>query len=391
MTDILCFSTTDWDEIWGSRQQIMARLAAAGHRVLFVERQVGPEHLLRDRDLRFRKLNAWRLPALRPFNKNLWLWQPPLLPPAHYYSMSLNRLGQSILAARLRPALHELAFEQPLLWLYPPQSAALIGQFSEKLVIYHCIERFVGRQRGHKRKVMQAQEADLLRCADRVFVHTAELRRLYQPLARHPITLVPSAADVAHFQSTHAVHPDVSALPRPRLGVSGTLDARVDVGLLYNLACSHPEWHLILIGQVRPGRVDLAPLQILPNVHLLGPRRFADLPALLNGMDALLIPYLCNELTEYISPIKLYEYLAVGKPIISVDLPGVRPLQDWVSLAKDQPGFIQAVQLALDEDDEGQRYTARRKAAWEHTWDARIKLMWDVVGAALAEGQHAAP
>ncbi len=108
--------------------------------------------------------------------------------------------------------------------------------------------------------------------------------------------------------------------------------------------------------------IDLSLLQTLPNIHFLGPRRFADLPALLNGMDALLIPYQCNELTEYISPIKLYEYLAVGKPIISVDLPGVRPLQDLVSLAKDQTGFFQAVQLALEEDDP-QRYKTRRMAA----------------------------
>ena len=390
MTDILCFSTTDWDEIWGSRQQIMARLAAAGHRVLFVERQVGPEHLLRDPDLRFRKLNVWRMPAVRALNKNLWLWQPPLLPPGRYYSMGFNRLGQSFLTARLHPVLDELAFKQPLLWLYPPHSAPLIGRFSESLVVYHCIERFVGGQRGRKRNVMQAQEADLLRYADRVFVHSEGLRRLYQPITHHPITLVPSAANVAHFQSTNAVHPDVSALPHPRLGVSGTLDARLDVSLLNTIACSHPDWHIILIGQVRPGRTDLAPLKILPNVHMLGPHRFADLPALLNGMDALLIPYLHNELTEYISPIKLYEYLAVGKPIISVDLPGVRPLQDWVSLAKDQPGFVQAIQRALDEDDP-QIYLARRKAALEHTWEARIKLMWDVVGTALAEGENAAP
>src|SRR3974377_2286658 len=98
MTDILCISTPDWNEIWGSRQQIMARLAAAGHRGLFVERQVGPEHLLRDPDLRHRKLSAWRLPALRLLDKNLWLWQPPLLPPGRYYSMALNHLGQSLLA-----------------------------------------------------------------------------------------------------------------------------------------------------------------------------------------------------------------------------------------------------------------------------------------------------
>src|SRR5512135_1202988 len=110
MSDILCISTTDWDEIWGSRQQIMKRLAAAGHRVLFVERQVGPEHLQRDPLLRARKLSAWRGPPLREHAPNLWLWQPPLLPPGRYHSLTLNRLGQSLLAARLHPVLDRLGF-----------------------------------------------------------------------------------------------------------------------------------------------------------------------------------------------------------------------------------------------------------------------------------------
>lgn len=384
--DILCFSTTDWDEIWGSRQQIMGRLAAAGQRILFVERQVGPEHLWRDPALRARKQRAWREPALRQLQETLWLWRPPLLPPGRYYSLTLNRWGQRLLARRLQPVLHALEFSSPLLWLYPPHSAPLLGCFHEPLAVYHCIERFVGGQSGRKREVMLAQETELLRRVDLVFVHAEGLRQLYAPLAQR-LYLSPSAADVAHFQSTTAVHPAIAALPQPRLGVIGTLDGRIDVTLLEALARARPDWQLVLVGPVRPGRVDLGPLMACANVHWLGAQPFATLPALANGLDVLLLPYVHNELTDFISPIKLYEYLAVGKAIVSVDLPEVRALRDWVAIAETPAAFVQAVSAALAEETPALQ-AARRRVAWQHTWDSRTQTMWNIIQEALAHAVH---
>jgi len=384
MTDILCFSTTDWDEIWGSRQQIMTCLANSGQRVLFVERQVGPEHLLRDRSLRARKRAAWKKPALHQVDSNLYLWQPPMLLPGRYYSPILNRLGQHRLVISLRPILDHLKFSQPLLWLYPPHSSPLIGNFSEKLVIYHCIDRFVGGQAGLKRTVMLAEETDLLQKADLVFTHAEGLRQLYQPYTRRPITVVPSAADVDRFQTVTDIHPEIANIEHPRLGVVGTLDARIDIQLLTNLALSNPLWQLILIGPERPGRIKLSLLLRLPNVHHLGARLFGDLPSILNGMDALLIPYVRDELTEYISPIKLYEYLAVGKPIVSVDLPEVRPMKHLIYIAHKSGDFAQTIQHALV-DDTLQKQTTRRQEAWNHTWEKRAQLMWSIIEENLSQ------
>ena len=175
--NFLCMSTTDWDEIWGSRQQIMSRLAAQGHRILFVERQVGPEHLLRDPVLRSRKLTAWRHPAIRQIEENLWLYQPPLMLPGRYFSIAANASGQRWLARKLRPLLTQLGLENPILWLYPPHSAPLLGQFNERLVVYHCIERFVGNQTGRKRRIMEIEETELLRHAHLVFAHAEGLRQ----------------------------------------------------------------------------------------------------------------------------------------------------------------------------------------------------------------------
>jgi glycosyltransferase involved in cell wall biosynthesis len=372
--DIICLSTTDWDEIWGSRQQIMERLAAQGHRILFVERQVGPEHLLRDPILRARKRAAWRKQTLRQLKLNLWLFQPSLMLPGRYFSITANTVGQHMLARRLRSLITQLGFENPILWIYPPHSAPLLGQFNERLSVYHCIERFIGNQAGRKRHVMEIEENALLRLVNLVFAHSEGLRQRYTPITRQPVVLLPSAADVAHFQSTSEVHPDVAVIPHPRLGLAGSIDGRIDVKLLQAVSQARPDWHIVLIGQTRPGRVDLSGIMDESNVHLLGARPFADLPSLLNGMDTLLIPYVHDELTDYISPIKLYEYLAVGKSIISVDLPEVRPLAQWISIAETPAEWIAAIEEALLVDTP-ERIAARRNVAWKHTWDERINTI----------------
>jgi glycosyltransferase involved in cell wall biosynthesis len=317
---------------------------------------------------------AWRSQTLRKVANNIWLYQPPLMLPGRYFSITANTLGQRWMAHKLRPIITRLRLENPILWLYPPHSAPLIGEFNERLTVYHCIDRFIGNQTGRKRQVMETEEIKLLRQANLVFTHSEGLRQKYTSFTRQPIVLLPSAADVAHFQSTTEIHPDVASIPHPRLGLVGSIDGRINIKLLQDISQAHPDWHLILIGQIRPGRVDLSGIKNRPNIHLLGARPFADLPSLLNGMDILLIPYVHDELTEFISPIKLYEYLAVGKPIVSVDLPEVRVLADWISIAESTAEWITGIEQAMRVDTP-ERIAARRKVAWEHTWDERVNII----------------
>lgn len=371
---IICFSTTDWHETWGSRQQLMQRLARGSHPVLFVERQVSIEHLIRDPALRARKRNAWRSPRLRQQIDNLWLWQPPILPAGRYYSTFMNWVGQIGLARQVHKLQEMLSFSTPILWLYPPQSAPLLGKFNEGLSIYHCIENFSGNQIGIKRQVIQAEERHLLGSVDLVFTHSEGLLHRYEGLTRRKIKLVPSAADVSYIQSISTVDPAVYRIPYPRLGVMGTLDARLDVELLRNVVASQPGWHLVLIGQWRPERINLCRLLEYPNVHYLGHQPFEKLPSLLNGLDILLIPYILNEMTRFISPIKLYEYLAVGKPIISTNMPEVSAFKGLVRIAENAQEFINHIQQALTSDTQAEQI-ARRNLARQHSWDNRLEII----------------
>ncbi len=384
--DFLCVSTTGWDEIWGSRQQIMLRLAKAGYRVLFIERQTGFEHLLKHSIYRKNDTGHYRIQKPVRVQENLWRWQPPVVVPGRYYSQALNRIGQSRLAAQIRTILRQLEFESPILWLYPPHSAPLLGKFQERLSIYHCIERFSGDQRGIKKQVMTKQENSLLSKADLVFVHSQGLHELYEGRTQNPIEVIPSAADVEHFQRKVEIHPMMVAIPEPRLVVMGTLDSRIDFELLRYIASSRPDWHLVLIGQLKKTPKSALSIIQLPNVHYLGHQLFEILPSLLRGANVGLIPYRITEMTRYINPLKAYEYLASGIPVISTELPELYPLEKWIRIVKVyHPGYEMHAQRFIDEidaalhEETSQLRNERRQFVRTYDWDMRVSHMLEVI------------
>jgi len=384
--DILCFSSTDWHGKWGSRQQVMSRFARRGCRVLFVERPAGVEHLIRYPSLRRRKLQRWR-EGMHEVEPGVWIVSPPPLLPGRYYSRAVNRLNHAVLISWSRGHVRRLNMPSPILWLYRPEQSPLLNRFHERLSVYHCIDEFAAETQGRKRRTIRQLEGALLRRVDVVFANSrltyASKRRLNADTHR-----IPSGADVEHFGRVAdpdlRVDREMEAVPRPILAYVGNVSDRIDVGLLIALAHRHPGWSLVLIGQVRPQTPKLGLLRSCPNVHLFGPRPFAELPSLLKGVDVCLIPYAQNEVTRHASPLKLYEYLATGKPVVSTDQPEVREFSDLVYLAEDTRDFEEKVKQALSEERSGLAQ-ARLRAARGHSWDSRVDMMSSVLRRRLAD------
>jgi glycosyltransferase involved in cell wall biosynthesis len=377
--DIICLSTTDWDEIWGSRQQIMSRLASDGHRILFVERQVSPEQILRAPDRYWkRKRSSIFTGQIRQIHENIWLSSPPLTPPGRYYFHFLNKVGQRNLAHDLAQPIAKLGFQHYILWLYPPQSAPLIPYLKPDLVVYHCIDYFPAGILGRKRTVLQQQEDQLLDNADCIFVNSRGLIEELKKRTHKNLILIPSAVDVDHFQQTDGIHVDLSTIPHPRVGFSGTLDARFDSTLVESIARSRPDWQIILLGDQRPGFKNSVILHSLSNIHFMGKKPYQELPFWFNGFDVLMIPYVQSERTFYISPLKFYEYLATGKPIITVPLPEIMDYQPHISLARSPVEFIHAIDSAIASSSPSDM-EKRRQIAKMNTWRNRIDAMLSAI------------
>ncbi len=365
----LFLSTTDWDAPqFGSRQQIARQLVARGHRVLFVEIPRALHSLVSDPAGTRRALR--RMGRIRQVPDGPLVYTPlPVLPV--YYNPATNAVNQRLLRRDLRRALARLGWQPDVLWTYWPHTAYLIGRLGERVAVYHCIDDFaaVGYPLTTRRAIAR-MEAEQCRKVDVIFARTEGLAAAKRPF--NPNTyLLPGGVDTAHFDPARVAAPpaEVAALPRPRIGLVGTMDDRVDVELLTHCAQGSPGVTFVLVGPVKRHRVDVGPLEDLPNVHLLPPCPYDTVPAIVAALDVCLIPYRVNPYTEGLSPLKLYEYLAMGKPVVATDLPYLRREAAHIRIARTPEEFLAAVRQALAHPPTAKEQARWRAAAQAHSWE----------------------
>ena len=188
--------------------------------------------------------------------------------------------------------------------------------------------------------------------------------------------LVENAVDFNSYSaadSDGAVLVTMLGMSRPRYGYSGLIGVRLDLRLLIEFARGTPDGSLVLAGKVdsRGCEALLDELFALPNVHFLGELPPASVPEFVAGLDVGLLPYQLNRETEHISPLKLYEYLAAAKPVISTPIPAARRHSGLVRLAQTASEFRTAGQELIANDNEILR-DCRRQFAAANTWEDRI-------------------
>jgi len=387
----LFLSTTDWDAPqFGSRQQIALRLTHRGHQVLFVEIPRALHSLVSD-PVGTRR--AWRrLGHIRQVPDGPLVYTPiPVLP--IYYNPLINALNQRLLLRDLCRTLARLGWQPDVFWTYWPHTAYLVGRLGERVAVYHCIDDFTAvRYPLVGPGTITRLEADLCRRVDLLFARTeglAAAKRRFNPSTY----LLPGGVDVARFDPARVVAPraDVAVLPRPRVGLVGTIDDRVDVGLLAYCAKSLPEAAFVLVGPVKRHRVDVGPLKGLPNMHLLPPCLYSEVPAIIAALDVCLIPYRVNPYTEGLSPIKLYEYLAMSKPVVATDLPYLRREAEQIYVAHGPEEFAVAVRDALARSPTAEKQARWRAAAEARSWEHQVDEIERHLARLLAARSTCAP
>lgn len=379
--NIICISTSAWERPWGSRQQIMTRLAAK-NKVLFVEFQLSFLHLLRYPYLFIRELNR----RLRKKDSNLILYRPfPGLPFGNY-NRGINLINSMMLLRQLRRLIKQYGFQRPILWIFDPCAHLLAGRLGEQLCIYHCIDSFRNeKQSSSRNSFISAAEASLCRKSGLVFVSAEEIFKEKARLNKDTY-LMPSAANELFLDPAicEKVPEEIKDIPRPILGFAGTLDERIDLGLLDFLADKHPEWQIVFIGTLRSGKIARG-LRRKRNIRLLGWKDNALLAGYIGSFDVCIIPYRVNDFTKSISPVKLYDYLSLGKPVVSTGLAELLPLESsgLVSIAKDKDEFCAQVSNCLASDNPDNRLK-RLEFARSNTWGKRIQDISGIIAGKLS-------
>jgi glycosyltransferase involved in cell wall biosynthesis len=396
--DILCFAPGPWDDIWRNRHHIMTRLARA-NRVLYIEPW---EHLrptlrrLRAGQIRMADLGG---PRLERINDNLWLYGPPLWAP-RAERFPLNVSTRAIQIGLLRRAMRELGFHSPILWLFQPDMEIYVGQFDESLVVYHIVDEYAGYAgiSDTWRPVVQQMERELARRADLIVVTSPTLYDSKSVLSEH-LVLVPNAVDHEAFAAAIAHQAggpaDMAGIDSPRAGYVGAVNDKLDLALLARVTEQCQDWSFVVVGPVsisdEEGKQALQALEALPNVHILGRKPVQEVPRYIDACDVCLLPYRVNEWTRNIDSLKLYEYLACGKPIVATDVPAAQRFSRVVSIATSDHELIACMRAALSEDSSTLQATRRHIAA-QNTWQQRVEALSVAIERRLEElrSAHAA-
>ncbi|MGD0196613.1 MAG: glycosyltransferase [Solirubrobacteraceae bacterium] len=335
LRELVVCSLEPWDETW-RRNQFLVDALMREHprlRVLFVEPAADPLFDLaarrrpllgRSRDVR----GDQRLEALRPLK--------PL--PRRLGEFSDRSLRRSVVRGARR-----LGFERPVLWINDVTYAPLIAATGWPAV-YDITDDWLlaGDHPAELRRLVELDTLALER-AQAVVVCSAALAASRG--RNREVELIPNAVDAAHFRRTRPRPPDLP--PAPVAVYLGTLhDARIDVGLVIELARARRDLSVALVGPDALGPAARAALAEEPNIVLLGPRPYRDAPAYLQHADVVIVPHLVSPFTESLDPIKAHESLAIATPTVATPVAGFRELAGAVDVVQREV-FVATVEAAL--------------------------------------------
>lgn len=327
-----------------------------------------PKATGRDLSKSARKLaNMVRLP--RAIGEHMWHMTLPQIP---FRNLPLVKafnvwFGRFMIGHAMR----RLGIRNPILWFVVPHTADLLGHLGERFVVYYCTDQHSSLPDIDSAEIGRMDDL-LTRRANQVFVTSPTLlepkRALNQTTAYSP-----HGVDVALFQM--AMDPALPVaegarhLPHPIVGFTGLVESWVDLDLLASLASARPQWTFLIIGRIA---VDVSRLKKFTNVIFTGAQPYESLPAWTKAFDVAIIPFCQNELIRNVNPLKLREYLASGRPVVSVPMPEVDRFAGHIGIARAPEEFLAALEDELSRDTEDRR-AARIRLVSDMTWEARVE------------------
>ncbi len=376
--DLIFVSMENWDEIWRRNQFVCSELATKypERKILFVglARDIS-NHIRRGK---FRSIgeNATRTIPEHP--------QITFTRPLKFFPNTLSfgrRLNDAIARRHIRKKAAELQLKSPMLWLNPHSAVHMVGKMGECASVYDITDDWISlTQSAAVRTLTIEQDAQMCGKVDAVIVCSQRLYDLKQKLAQN-LHLIPNGVDCEHYrcvlEGTGQLPKEARGWERPVLGYTGTIHPdRVDVALLEHMANQMREGSIALVGPCHlpdPVRIKL---EATGRISFTGSVPYTRVPEIMRAFDVCITPHLVTEFTESLNPIKLWEYLASGKPIVSTPVAGFRDFPKYVRIASTSDEFLNAARTALSEEPEIPEL--RKQEARNHSWQQRVDAIIEV-------------
>lgn len=253
---------------------------------------------------------------------------------------------------------------------FPLLGKHLVGKQGKK--VYHCVDPIV---KPYTMKHGLRNEEEAVANADIVISTAPQLQRKWQSLK--PSFLVPNAVNYRHFSFSQEHDVKIRGLGNKIVGYFGAIERRIDYEELIVAFKANPDWTLVMAGPVEDSYVPRE-IKSMHNVHFIGAYTYSALSSMIHAVDATIIPFKMDEAAKSIYPLKLYEYLSSGKPLVCTlfnpDL--LLPIADKIHIAEQAKKLGEAIENALNDLDI-HKQLRRKSFASMNTWEHRAKRFLD--------------
>jgi polysaccharide pyruvyl transferase CsaB len=358
--DVICFSIIDWEFRYQRPQQVMSQFAAGGHRVFYIS------------TTRFQPDTASPRIRVERIKENVYEVQLATTRQPDVYGEAMGGELQESLLKSLDELRRTYQIDEAISYCMIASWGSVALETREQWgwkLIYDCMDEWENFP-GIKRAILD-MEIRLVRESDLLVVTAQRLYEKWESFDR-PMVLARNAVDTDFYNQRYRPNDALSGVKRPVVGYFGAIADWFDLELMAYAARSRPQYTFVLIGGVFG--VDVSALEALPNVRLQGQQPYEMMPEYLYHFDACIIPFKINPITEATDPVKLYEYLSAGKPVVSVALAELAPYREYLYLAEGREDFVEKLDLAVEEDDR-EMVERRRELARENTWKNRYEVI----------------
>ncbi len=353
----------------------MRRLATTNH-ILYVNPFSSdlPTRPTRGLGRRVMRKAASCLRGLRRVSPSLHTFSPVFLPLQGH--RAIDRLNNLSVQAQLRIVAQILGIRPDLLWLENPRAAEALDWFGGVRSVYHVSDAFAECPYTRDGASVRAREERLTRESSVLVCVSQTLFEAKRAVRNGAVHYLPHGVEFDRFAqaaATRSSSPWLRGVRRPIAGYFGTLTAQNDIELLEYCARTAPDISYVFAGTITAG--DYSRLRARPNVVFTGKLPYEDIPALAAAFDVCLLPWRMSDWIRHCNPLKLMEYLAAGRPVVSVPIPQVQALAGTlVSFASEPREFLAAIRRELASDGP-ERARQRQALAQSHDWTAVVEKL----------------
>ncbi len=271
-----------------------------------------------------------------------------------------------------------------ILYVWRPEFLSSLSGLSFERACYHIDDEYTFSDIDGP---VDAVERQLIETVDQVFIGSPGLMAKKGTLNTHT-AFAPNGTDYAAFAADSPQPADIASIPHPRIGYTGVIKRQLDWSLLKRLPVAEPKWSFVFVGPVQehPGtQAAVHDLSRHPNVHFLGFKTPQQLGAYPQHFDVCVMPYRVDGYTKYIYPLKMHDYLASGRPVVTAPIRSVEEFGDVLTLVSQADGWPAAISEALEPSaNTPERRRARQAVARRYDWDLLVGRMARTMAARLA-------